>query len=200
MFPSDQGRVWEESRRSRAHPPSPRRSLFPRPWLLAGPVTFAFSPRPLSRPGLVVAPCFTLALLRLCTDVPTGLSPRAEGRRVSTQHLESSFKLELVSNPGVCFPPGPRGCVCWSWSCLRKVLCSPYCVAPPGPARSRPARVHCPEAACPRSRPSALPPPGPCLGSRLPCLCTAAWACGVCLSRYCSRLPFLWCIHLVSFL
>lgn len=68
-------------------------------------------------------------------DVPTGLSPRAEGRRVSTQHLESSFKLELVSNPGVCFPPGPRGCVCWSWSCVLPVLCgsSRPCPVSPSP-------------------------------------------------------------------
>lgn len=86
------------------------------------------------------------------------------------------------------FLPGPVA-VCWSWSCLRQVLCCPYCVAPPGPVWCCPARVHCPEAACPPrpalSSPSARSLPG--LQGALPVHCQLGPV--VCVSRYCSRLP-----------
>lgn len=104
------------------------------------------------------------------------------------QHLEISFKLELVSNPGVCFPPGPLAVSAGPG------LVSIRCCAPLTvwllPALSSVAQPVCtaPRLPVPPGRPSALPLPGPCLGSRLPCLCTASlglW----CVSRCCSRLP-----------
>lgn len=89
----------------------------------------------------------------------------AEGERAGSSG--PSFQLEL-RNP----IPGPCGCVCWSRSCLREVLCSPNHVAPPQP----------------------WPPPRRAISSarRQPSLGRVSVSVCSCSAP--------WCIHLVSFL
>lgn len=83
----------------------------------------------------------------------------------------SSFKLELVSNPGVCFPPGPVA-VSAGPGLVSVRCCAPLTVwlLPALPGFAQPT---CTAPGClSPSRPSA-PSTRSLLGSRLPCLCAA---------------------------
>lgn len=119
--------------------------------------------------------------------MPTDLSPRAEGR--VGQHLEITFKLELVSNPGVCFPPGPRGCL------LVLVLSPSGAVLPLLCGSSRPCLVLPSPCALPRGclSPQAGPQLSlcqvPAWAPGCPACALPAWACGVCVSVLLSPPP-----------